>query len=362
MLQESERVENEEEYENDEERVSYLKSFIARLMAAPMKEKSKAEVDVAITKEEIRIISNYAAASFASFNTLMKIEEECLPIQIVGDLHGHFADLRRIFGKHGSPGMAHYVFLGDYVDRGRQGLETVMLLMAFHCLYPDHLFMCRGNHEDYNTTLTYGFYDECKMKYGEKGPLAWLHIINAFNHLPLAALIFGKVLCMHGGISPHIRTLEDIDNIQRPTFIPSYGLVCDLVWSDPEATTVIENQKNIVERKTKNTELREDLNAKKSRKQHWLVFVSSWNLISFDDVTIEKFCEENGIDLIVRAHQISSEMVTGGHKWHADGHMVTIFSAANYLSMGNDSCVLRIDEQKTVQFCLLRPVKKSRKH
>lgn len=115
--------------------------------------------------------------------------------------------------RHGAPGISHYVFLGDYVDRGRQGIETVMLLMAYHCLYPDHLFLCRGNHEDYNTTMTYGFFDECRMKYGKKGTLAWLHIINAFNHLPLAALILDKVLCMHGGISPHIQKLEDIDKV-----------------------------------------------------------------------------------------------------------------------------------------------------
>ncbi|EGT34054.1 hypothetical protein CAEBREN_22123 [Caenorhabditis brenneri] len=333
MIQESERVDGDEENENDEERVTYLKTFIARMMAAPMNPKSKAEVDVTVTREEIRIISNYAAASFASLNTLMRIDEDCLPIHIVGDLHGHFADLRRIFGKHGAPGISNYVFLGDYVDRGRQGTETVMLLMAYHCLYPDHLYMCRGNHEDYNTTMTYGFYDECRMKYGKRGPLAWLHMINAFNHLPFAALIFGRVLCMHGGISPHIQTLDDIDNIQRPTFVPSYGLACDLVWSDPESTSNI-----------------------------------GWSLsargisFSFDDVTIEKFCQNNDIDLIVRAHQISSDMVKGGHKWHASGRMVTIFSAANYLSMGNDSCVIRIDEQRNVHFCLLRPVKAGHKH
>ncbi|KAF1750929.1 hypothetical protein GCK72_017480 [Caenorhabditis remanei] len=334
MIQESERAEvEEEETDNDEERISYLKSFISRMMNAPMKEKSKAEVDISVTPEEIRIISNYAAASFASLNTLMRVDESCLPIHVVGDLHGHFNDLRNIFTKHGAPGLSHYVFLGDYVDRGRQGVETVMLLMAYHCLYPEHLFLCRGNHEDYNTTMTYGFYDECHLKYEKKGFLVWLHIINAFNHLPFAALIFGRVLCMHGGISPHIKTLDDIDSIQRPTFIPSFGLACDLVWSDPETTTNV-----------------------------------GWSLsargisFSFDDVTIEKFCQDNGVDLIVRAHQISSEMVTGGHRWHANGRMVTIFSAANYLGMGNDTCVLRIDEQKTVQFSLLRPVKKSRKH
>ncbi|CAI2353417.1 unnamed protein product [Caenorhabditis sp. 36 PRJEB53466] len=332
MIKEEERVEADEESENDQERIAFLTAFIGRLMHAPMKAKSPAEVDVAVTREEIRIVSNYAAASFSGLGSLMRVDESCLPVQIVGDLHGHFSDLRNIFARHGPPGVSHYVFLGDYVDRGRQGLETVLLLMAFHCLHPGHLFLCRGNHEDYNTTLTYGFYDECRMKYGKKGALAWLHIVNAFNHLPFAAVLFDKVLCMHGGISPHIQTLEDIESIQRPTFIPSYGLACDLVWSDPEHTT----------------------NAGWSLSARGISF-------SFDDTTIEKFCQENGIDLIVRAHQISSDMIKGGHKWHANGRMVTIFSAANYLSMGNDSCVIRIDQQKNVEFCLLRPSKRSLK-
>uniref|UniRef100_A0A8R1HJ86 SER_THR_PHOSPHATASE domain-containing protein n=1 Tax=Caenorhabditis japonica TaxID=281687 RepID=A0A8R1HJ86_CAEJA len=331
MIHEAERNGNETEEESDnadQERISFLTSVVQRIMNAPMQKTTPTMVDVVVTKEEVRIISNYAAASFASQNSLMRITEEQLPICVVGDLHGHLSNLRDLFSINGPPGVSRYVFLGDYVDRGRQGLETAMLLFAYHCLHPDHLFLCRGNHEDYNTTLTYGFYDECRLKEPKKGDLVWLHVINAFNHLPFAALLFDKVLCMHGGISPHITKLDDIDCIARPTFIPAFGLACDLVWSDPE------DSKNI-----------------------------GWSLsargisFSYDDVTIEKFCEANGLDLIVRAHQISSDMIKGGHKWHANGRMVTIFSAANYLGMGNDSAVLHINEHKNVQFLLQRPIR-----
>lgn len=77
---------------------------------------------------------------------------------------------------------------------------------------------------------------------------------------------------------------------------------------------------------------------------------------SFDDITIENFCQTNGVDLIIRAHQINSEMVRGGHKWHSNGRMVTIFSAANYLNMGNDSCVVRIDEKASLKTVLNQSV------
>lgn len=96
MIQEADRLETEEDSENDQERIRFLTSFVSRLMNAPTKTKSS-EVDVVVTKEEIRIVANYSAASFAAMNSLTRVDEKCLPIHIVGDLHGHFSDLRSIF-------------------------------------------------------------------------------------------------------------------------------------------------------------------------------------------------------------------------------------------------------------------------
>ncbi|KAK6038787.1 Ser/Thr phosphatase family protein, partial [Cooperia oncophora] len=161
---------------------------------------------------------------------------DVLPVTVVGDLHGQLVDLRKIIDRCGDPSRNTYIFLGDYVDRGTQarsyiiseraikrwallehlaGLELAILLFCYQMRYPDRVFLLRGNHEDLNTTSTYGFYDECMQKYGKRGEWVYLALINSFNHLPLCAIIGGKVMCMHGGLSPHIEKLEDIEQVGK---------------------------------------------------------------------------------------------------------------------------------------------------
>lgn len=130
----------------------------------------------------------------------------------------------------GLPPHTRYLFLGDYVDRGKEGLETVTLLFALKLRYPNCVYILRGNHEAQAITRQYGFYNEVVNRYSAK---LWRSFINTFNYLPLSALISGKILCMHGGISPNLRTLEDINSINRPSDVPEGGLLCDLLWSDP---------------------------------------------------------------------------------------------------------------------------------
>uniref|UniRef100_A0A452Y0X4 Serine/threonine specific protein phosphatases domain-containing protein n=1 Tax=Aegilops tauschii subsp. strangulata TaxID=200361 RepID=A0A452Y0X4_AEGTS len=113
------------------------------------------------------------------------------------DIHGQFVDLLRLFDLGGYPPTSTYVFLGDYVDRGKQ---------------------------------IYGFYDECKRRFNVR---LWKIFSDCFNCLPIAALIDDKILCMHGGLSPELTNLDQIKDIERPAEIPDYGLLCDLLWSDP---------------------------------------------------------------------------------------------------------------------------------
>lgn len=82
-------------------------------------------------------------------------------ISIVGDIHGQFSDLQRLLCMHGSPSPSQpYLFLGDYVDRGRNGLEVFVFLLALKVLHPRHIFLLRGNHECSAVSRVYGFYDE----------------------------------------------------------------------------------------------------------------------------------------------------------------------------------------------------------
>jgi serine/threonine-protein phosphatase PP1 catalytic subunit len=154
------------------------------------------------------------------------------PLKICGDIHGQYSDLLRLFEYGGFPPCANYLFLGDYVDRGKQSLETICLLLAYKIQYPENFFILRGNHESAGINRIYGFYDECKRRYTIK---LWKVFSDMFNCLPIAALVDEKILCMHGGLSPELSSFQQIADIQRPSDVPDMGLMCDILWSDPDA-------------------------------------------------------------------------------------------------------------------------------
>ena len=83
------------------------------------------------------------------------------PVKVCGDIHGQYSDMLRFFEYGGFPPESSYLFLGDYVDRGRQGIETICLLFAYKIKYPDKMHILRGNHETPAITKVYGFYEEC---------------------------------------------------------------------------------------------------------------------------------------------------------------------------------------------------------
>jgi serine/threonine-protein phosphatase PP1 catalytic subunit len=138
--------------------------------------------------------------------------------QICGDIHGQYYDLLRLFEYGGFPPEANYLFLGDYVDRGKQSLETICLLLAYKIKYPENFFILRGNHECASINRIYGFYDECKRRYNIK---LWKTFTDCFNCLPIAAIIDEKIFTMHGGLSPDLNSMEQIRRVMRPTDVCS---------------------------------------------------------------------------------------------------------------------------------------------
>jgi serine/threonine-protein phosphatase PP1 catalytic subunit len=245
------------------------------------------------------------------------------PIQIVGDVHGQFHDLLRLFEHCGFPPDANYLFLGDYVDRGKNGLECICMLLAYKIKYPENFFLLRGNHECASINRIYGFYDECKRRYNIK---MWKKFQDVFNVLPFAALIDEKIFCIHAGLSPDLNSPEQIKRIMRPTDVPDSGLLCDLLWSDPEADISgwAENDRGVS--------------------------------YTFGADVVSKFLQKHDYDLIVRAHQV----VEDGYEFFADRQLVTIFSAPNYCGeFDNAGAVMAVDESLMCSFRILKPADKS---
>jgi serine/threonine-protein phosphatase PP1 catalytic subunit len=152
----------------------------------------------------------------------------------MGDIHGQFYDLLKLFEICGGIPPEHkYLMIGDFVDRGKNSIEVMCLLLALKIKHPNHIYLLRGNHECSSITKIYGFYDEVKRRYNL--PL-WRAFCNMFNHLPICAVIDERILCMHGGLSIDLinKGLSYINTrIERPLEIPDSGMMCDLLWSDP---------------------------------------------------------------------------------------------------------------------------------
>ncbi|KAJ1492267.1 Metallo-dependent phosphatase-like protein [Baffinella frigidus] len=154
------------------------------------------------------------------------------PVTVCGDIHGQFYDLLELFKVGEEAPSTSYVFMGDFVDRGYNSVETFTFLMLLKARYPANITLLRGNHESRQITQVYGFYEECQKKYGNAN--AWKYCTEVFDYLNVAAVIDGRVLCVHGGLSPDIVTLDQMRQIERKQEIPHEGAFCDLMWSDPE--------------------------------------------------------------------------------------------------------------------------------
>jgi serine/threonine-protein phosphatase 2B catalytic subunit len=152
------------------------------------------------------------------------------PVTIVGDVHGQFYDMREIFRLGGNPEATKYLFLGDYVDRGNYGVEIILTLYALKIAYPNLIFMLRGNHECRQMTSYHNFREECLQKYDQE---IYDMLMDSFDQLPLAAIINGQFLALHGGISPELENAMDLNRADRFREPPQLGILCDVLWSDP---------------------------------------------------------------------------------------------------------------------------------
>lgn len=280
---------------------------------------SKPGKQVNLSESEIEMLCVKSREIFITQPILLELEA---PIKICGDIHGQYYDLLRMFEYGGFPPDSNYLFLGDYVDRGRQSLETICLLLAYKIKYPENFFLLRGNHECSTINRIYGFYEECKKRYSIK---LWKTFGETFNCLPVAAIIDEKIFCMHGGLSPELTSMEQIQKIPRPIEVPDAGLLCDLMWSDPEKDIPgwDENERGV-------------------------------SYIFGPDI-VSVFLKRHDLDLICRAHQVVEE----GYEFFAKKQLVTIFSAPNYCGeFDNSGALMTVDENLMCSFQILKPSEK----
>ncbi|CAO4382478.1 unnamed protein product [Caenorhabditis nigoni] len=219
---------------------------------------------------------------------------------ICGDVHGQFYDLCNIFEINGMPSETNpYLFNGDFVDRGSFSVETIFTMIGFKLLYPNHFFMSRGNHESDVMNKMYGFEGEVKAKYTQQMSDMFTE---TFCWLPLCHLINQKIFVCHGGLFKEDGvTLDDIRKTNRNRQPPDEGIMCDLLWSDPQPIDGRSPSKRGVG-------------------------------CQFGPDVTAKWCEANGIEYVVRSHEVKPE----GYEMHHNGQCYTVFSAPNYCDQMNN--------------------------
>ena len=159
-----------------------------------------------LSEEEVKQLCEVAKGILTHEKNVQPVRT---PVTICGDIHGQFYDLKELFEIGGKLPDNNYLFMGDYVDRGYYSIETVTLLVLYKVRYPNRLTILRGNHESKQITQVYGFYDECLRKYGNAN--VWQYFTSLFDYLPLTAVVDNNIFCLHGGLSPSIDTLDQIN-------------------------------------------------------------------------------------------------------------------------------------------------------
>ncbi|KAL8267252.1 hypothetical protein R6Q59_004596 [Mikania micrantha] len=238
---------------------------------------------------------------------------------VCGDVHGQFFDLLNIFELNGLPSEENpYLFNGDFVDRGSFSVEVILTLFAFKCMSPSAIHLSRGNHESKNMNKIYGFEGEVRSKLSDKFVELFAEV---FCYLPLAHVINEKIFVVHGGLfSTDGVKLSDIRAIDRFCEPPEEGLMCEILWSDPQPNPGRGPSKRGVG-------------------------------LSFGGDVTQRFLKDNNLDLVVRSHEVKDE----GYEIEHDGKLITVFSAPNYCDqMGNKGAFIRFEapamEPKIVTF------------
>ncbi|KAF8456405.1 Metallo-dependent phosphatase-like protein [Terfezia claveryi] len=266
-----------------------------------------------LTEEQALYILSEATKILRSEPNLLEMDA---PITVCGDVHGQYFDLMKLFEVGGNPEETRYLFLGDYVDRGYFSIECVLYLWALKIWYPTTLWLLRGNHECRHLTDYFTFKLECKHKYSER---VYEACMDSFCTLPLAAVMNKQFLCIHGGLSPELHTLDDLKTIDRFREPPTHGLMCDILWADPL----------------------EEFGQEKTSDFFIHNHVRGCSYF-FSYPAACAFLEKNNLLSIIRAHEAQDAGYRMYRKTRTTGFpsVMTIFSAPNYLDVYNNKAAV----------------------
>ncbi|KAI5802144.1 Metallo-dependent phosphatase-like protein [Pyronema domesticum] len=266
-----------------------------------------------LTEDQALFILSRATEILRAEPNLLEMDA---PITVCGDVHGQYYDLMKLFEVGGNPEDTRYLFLGDYVDRGYFSIECVLYLWALKIWYPNTLWLLRGNHECRHLTDYFTFKLECKHKYSER---VYEACMESFCALPLAAVMNKQFLCIHGGLSPELHTLDDLRSIDRFREPPTHGLMCDILWADPL----------------------EEFGQEKTSDFFIHNHVRGCSYF-FSYPAACAFLEKNNLLSIIRAHEAQDAGYRMYRKTRTTGFpsVMTIFSAPNYLDVYNNKAAV----------------------
>ena len=332
------------EQSNPNEMLKLLRHFEHPLVEDPNNEgKPKpalrwgGSVDYAMLGACIASIAEQVQRVLVAEPRLLKIAS---PTYTLGGFHGNFSDLiafEKLLWRLGvtcTP--SNFLFLGDYVDGGENGLEVVAYLFAQKLIAPQKFFLIRGQHEMRNFQELSTFKKECISKLGQvTGQIVWKAINKAFDAMPLAAVIDNKIFCVHGGIpSPyhkggHLREFYDIPHdLPDPSKTSQFAM--EVMLSEPLRPQ--DEQDADIKKVLKESDgfLRNDKNGDGT---HY-----------FSRHALECFLNRNDLTHVIRAGQLTQ--AEAGFKVQHNSRLLTVFSSSGYQDGANQAACVLADQKK----------------
>ena len=286
------------------ERLRRLQNHEARLIGVEEQVRLRSSLDVDLApriselarqvQEVVPQLVEHEAALQEKTSEILQEESNCQPVRcpvtVCGDLHGQFLDLQGLFCIGGSVPETNYLFTWDYVDRGHFSVKVVTITFLIKARYKERLTRLRRNQASRQIFQVCGFFDECVGTCS--GPSVWKMFTDTFDYLPISAVIENQIICMHGGISPSLDSLENIRQLDRMQEAPHEGPMCDLLWFDPDDRC------------------------------GWGISPRGAGYTFGQDIA-EQFNHVNGLKLIARAHQLVME---GYNYYYRCGNQATLLS------------------------------------